>query len=99
MTLTLTCQGHSRVNAMAPLDYPYGFLLMVNSNIGPTCTSFRAIRPRNPGDLEFDLQGDSGSYLMVQLEPHKDFLLMYNNNLISISHRLAVIATRKNFFS
>ncbi len=33
----------------------YGFLLMVNSNIGPNSAPLRDIRLWNPSDLDFDL--------------------------------------------
>ncbi len=83
---------------MVPVDLPYGFLLMVNSNIWPNTGLLRDISLENMSDLEFDLSRS----LKVKSNgagglPVYDFLLAPNSNYGSNLHRLGVIATRKIF--
>ncbi len=99
ITLTLTFQGHSRSNLMVPFWLPiYGFLLMASSNIAPNSASLWDKRVWNPNDIDFDLSrslhSDGAIWLLLY-----DFLLVSNNNYISISHRLAVTADQKKIWN
>ncbi len=71
---------------------------MVNSNIGTNLAPLQDTRFLNLGDLEFDLP----SSLQVKSNgviglPIYEFLLMYNSNHMSISHRSGDNALEKFF--
>ena len=104
MTLNLTFQGHSR-SSKWPFKVKcegfiglaiYAFLLMVNSNIGPSMAQLRDIRVWNLVDLDFDLSSSLKvkSNGAVGLSIY-DFLLVSNSNHMSISHRLWDLTTLK----
>ena len=76
----------------------YAFILMFNSNIWPNSAPFQDKSLRNLSDLVFDFQGHSRSNVMVSLDvPYTVCVDTYSNHM-SISHRLALIATQNVFF-
>ncbi len=72
-----------KVKCDGAIGFPiYGFLLMLNSNIGPNYAPLRDIRLLNLGELDFDLSRS----LKVKCDsaiglPLYGFLLMINSNI------------------
>ncbi len=80
---------------MVPFELPiHGFLLMLNSNIGPNWAPLQDISFQIMSDLDYDFSRSLKvkSNGAVRLLIH-DFLFMSNSDHMCISHRLAVIGT------